>query len=248
MSAVDPEVHTLTGAYVCDALGEDERAAFETHMAQCPECASEVAELREVAAILGVAVAERPPAALKDAVDARIQVTRQAPPIVAGMAEQAAESRRRPRPGWRAGWAVAAALALVVAGLGWRAIDQQDRIDALNHSSTQISQLLAAPDAYSARVSVAGGGSALLVDSRSRDEAAIAFTGLAQAPAGKTYQLWLMTADGSARSAGLMQVSPSTPVIVQGLSGEAQVGMTVEPAGGSAQPTTTPIMVAALGA
>jgi anti-sigma-K factor RskA len=263
-NSVDPEVHTLTGAYVCDALDEAERSAFEAHMAQCEECASEVAELREVAAVMGVAAAERPPTPLKDAVDARIRVTRQAPPIVARTAEQVehaaqverperaeqagqAEPRRHIALGWRAGWAVAAALALVVAGVGWKAIDQQHRIDALNSSSTQITQLLAAPDAYSTRVSVAGGGSALLVDSRSRDEAAIAFSGLAQAPAGKTYQLWLMTADGSARSEGLMQVSPSTPVIVQGLSGEAQVGMTVEPAGGSARPTTVPIMVAALG-
>jgi anti-sigma-K factor RskA len=259
VSAVDPEVHTLTGAYVCDALDEAERSAFEAHMAQCPECAAEVAELREVAALMGAAVAEGPPASLKAAVDAQIEVTRQAPPIVtrtdgteqvepAEPAEQVVEQRRSGGRGWRAGWAVAAALALVAAGLGWRAIDQQHQIDSLGRSSTQISQLLAAPDAYSARVSVAGGGSALLVDSRSRNEAAIAFTGLAQAPAGKTYQLWLMTADGSARSAGLMQVSPSTPVIVQGLSGEAQVGMTVELAGGSAQPTTAPIMVAALGA
>jgi anti-sigma-K factor RskA len=261
-NSVDPEVHTLTGAYVCDALDGGERSAFEAHMAQCAECASEVVELREVAAVMGVAAAERPPASLKDAVDAQIRVTRQAPPIVARTAEQAeragqvehaehaerAEPRRHIALGWRAGWAVAAALALVAAGLGWKAIDQQHRIAALNSSSTQITQLLAAPDAYSTRVTVAGGGSALLVDSRSRDEAAIAFTGLAQAPAGKTYQLWLMTADGSARSEGLMRVSPSTPVIVQGLSGEAQVGMTIEPAGGSARPTTVPIMVAALGA
>lgn len=53
-----PEVHNLTGAYVCDALGEAERAAFEAHMAQCSECADEVRELREVAAIMAVAVAQ----------------------------------------------------------------------------------------------------------------------------------------------------------------------------------------------
>lgn len=249
MSAVEgSEVHTLTGAYVCDALSEAEREAFETHMSRCPECTAEVAELREVAALMALAVAERPPAALKDAVDARIRVTRQVPPIVPRAAEEP-EPRRDVGRGWRAGWAVAAALALVVAGLGWHAIDQQNEIDSLNHTSTQVSQLLSAPDSTSTKVQVTGGGSALLVDSRSRDEAAVLFTGLAQAPAGKTYQLWLMTSDGAARSVGLMQgASPNSPVIVEGLSGEAQVGMTVEPAGGSAQPTTTPIMVAALGA
>jgi anti-sigma-K factor RskA len=269
-SMAEAEVHTLTGAYVCDALGEDERTAFEAHMASCPDCAAEVRELREVAAIMAEAVAERPPASLKAAVDARIEVTRQSPPLTPPSAAPAvaapgsgagsgpalgSESRpgsgsapSAPRRRLRAGWAVAAALALLAAGLGWRAIDQQHRINALDAQATQISRLLAAPDAYTVRVPVTGGGSALIVDSRSRNEAAVTFTGLSQAPAGKSYQLWLMTADGSARSVGVMQAAPDTPVLVQGLTGEADVGMTVEPAGGSVRPTTSPVMVAALGA
>ncbi|HET9171582.1 MAG TPA: anti-sigma factor [Actinospica sp.] len=240
----EPDVHTLTGAYVCDALGPRERAAFEEHMARCPECAAEVRELREVAAIMAVAAAGQPPASLKDAVDARIRVTRQLPPLTT--TEAAVPARREPRRGLRAAWSVAAAFALVAAGLGWRVIDQQDRISSLNAQTTQISQLLAAPDAASTRVSVAGGGSALIVDSRSRNEAAVTFTDVADAPAGKTYQLWLMTSSGAARSVGLMTATPDAPVLISGLAGEAQVGMTLEPSGGSARPTTTPIMVAAL--
>ena len=243
---VDAEVHTLTGAYVCDALGPQERAAFEAHMDQCPECAAEVRELREVAAIMAAAVAERPPASLKAAVDTEIGVTRQVPPVTGepGLGSATRGSRRRTR----AAWSVAAALALVAAGLGWRAIDQQRQISSLNAQSTQISQLLAAPDAAATRAVVAGGGSALIIDSRGLNEAAVSFTGLAGAPTGKTYQLWLMAPDGSARSVGLMQASPSQPILVQGLTGEAKVGMTIEPAGGSPRPTSTPVMVAALGA
>lgn len=253
---VDAEVHTLTGAYVCDALGPDERAAFEAHMDQCPECAAEVRELREVTAIMAAAVAERPPASLKAAVDTEIGVTRQAPPVTSepvagdsgvggsGAGSASAGSRRR----MRAAWSVAAVLALVAAGLGWRAINQQHKIDSLNAQSTQISQLLAAPDAAATRAAVTGGGSALIIDSRGLNEAAVSFTDLAGAPSGKTYQLWLIAPDGSARSVGLMQVSPSQPILVQGLTGETKVGMTIEPAGGSPRPTTTPVMVAALGA
>jgi anti-sigma-K factor RskA len=243
---VDAEVHTLTGAYVCDALGPEERAAFEAHMDQCPECAAEVRELREVAAIMAVAVAERPPASLKAAVDTEIGVTRQVPPVTAepGAGSASPGGRRR----MRAAWSVAAALALVAAGLGWRAINQQHQIDSLNAQNAQITQLLAAPDAAATRAVVTGGGSALIIDSRGLNEAAVSFTDLAGAPSGKTYQLWLMAPDGSARSVGLMQASPSRPVLVQGLVGEAKVGMTIEPAGGSPRPTSTPIMVAALGA
>ncbi|WP_063628238.1 anti-sigma factor [Actinospica robiniae] len=253
-----PGVHTLTGAYVCDALGEAERAAFEAHMAQCADCAAEVRELREVVAIMAMAVAQQPPGSLKDGLDAQIAVTRQLPPITDEGSDpqtqtqrqspaQRQAQRRSSKRRLRAGWAVAAALALLAAGLGWRTIDQQHQLDSLNARSTQISQLLAAPDAATARVKVTGGGTALLIDSRQLDEAAVGFTGLAGAPAGKTYQLWLMTPDGKARSVALMSTDPATPVVIRGLTGEANVGMTIEPAGGSPQPTTTPVMVAALG-
>lgn len=242
----DAEVHTLTGAYVCDALGVRERAAFEAHMARCAECADEVRELREVTAIMAVAVARRPPASLKAGLEARLAVTRQVPPITGDSAPISAPGRPMASR-VRAAWAVAAALALLVAGLGWRTIAQQHQISALKSGSTQISRLLAAPDVSTDHVAVTGGGSALVVSSRERNEAAVVFTGLAGAPAGKTYQLWLMTSDGKARSAGLMPVAPAAPVVIAGLTGEAQVGMTIEPAGGSAQPTTKPVMVAVLG-
>ncbi len=244
MSIMEVEVHTLTGAYVCDALDAGERAAFEAHMDRCTECATEVRELREVTAILAAAVAVRPPASLKTTLDARIRVTRQAPPVIE---PDPAVHTREGRPRTRAAWAIAAALALLVAGLGWRGIDQQHQINAQGTTSTQISQVLTAPDASSTRVAVTGGGTALVIDSRTRDEAVVTFTGLPKAPAGKSYQLWLMTATGTARSVGLMRTAPSAPIVVQGLTGESQVGMTVEPAGGSTQPTTTPVMVAALG-
>jgi anti-sigma-K factor RskA len=240
------QVHTLTGAYVCDALGEDERAVFETHLTECPECATEVGELREVTALMAVAVSERPPESLKAAVNARIRVTRQAPPITTeptpGRPARQGVVRRL-----RAAWAAAAALVLLVAGLGWRSVDQQHQINALNAQAAGIAQLLAAPDAAAVRVPVTGGGSALVVDSRSRDEAAVSLTGLADAPAGRTYQLWLIAPGGSTRSVGLLAAAPPRLILIQGLAGQDEVGMTVEPAGGSPKPTTAPVMVAALG-
>jgi len=45
--------HDLTGAYVLDALDVVERTRFEHHLASCPPCTTEVAELREVTAMLG---------------------------------------------------------------------------------------------------------------------------------------------------------------------------------------------------
>lgn len=242
----EAEMHALSGAYVCDALSEDERAAFEAHMVDCAQCVAEVRTLREVTASMAVAVSDSPPASLKAAIDAMIDVTGQVPS--APDAAAGGPGARGLLPRMRAGWAIAAALALFAAGLGWRAVDEQQQLSALNVQTTRISQLLAAPDAYAARVPVTGGGSALVVDSRSRDEVAVSFAGLSRVPSGKTYQLWLITPAGSARSVGLMQAAPSRPLLVEGLAGESKVGMTIEPAGGSAKPTTTPVMVAALDA
>ena len=73
---MDHEVHSLTGAYVCHALDPAERAAFERHLAACPTCVQEVAELEETAAVLAAAAAQTPPGRMKGAVDDRIVVTR----------------------------------------------------------------------------------------------------------------------------------------------------------------------------
>ena len=251
MNAMDPEVHTLTGAYVCDALEEPERAAFEQHLASCASCAQEVAELRETAAALAAAVAAEPPARLRAAVDAGIAVTRQLPPDVTPIGEARERRQRRSRAAWT-GWAAAAVLAGVVAGLSIQVVSQQNRIDdaqqRINAIDTQVSgltSLVSAPDARGAAGSVSTGGSVLVVHSRSRDEAAISVTGLAALPSGKAYQLW-MIGPGGARSGGVVTLDAqggSGPILAHGIGDTTNVALTVEPARGSVQPTTTPILL-----
>ena len=283
-----PDVHTLTGAYVCHALDPAEREAFEQHLAQCVACGQEVAELREVTAALGTAIALEPPARLKAAVDARIAITRQLPPVVSpelspqaegpgsastGSAVKAsadesgassfegrqsgapvtsiddAPSRRRLRGVAWAGWAAAAALAGVAIGLGVHTTSQQRQINSLSQQAGVIQQLLSAPDARSGSAAVRTGGTAIVLDSRSRDEAVISFTGLAAPPPGKTYQLWMIGPTG-ARSGGLLAVPAAgtpNPVVAHGLGDAQTVGLTVEPAHGSAQPTTAPVVLVPMG-
>jgi anti-sigma-K factor RskA len=246
---MDPEVHSLTGAYVCHALEPAEREAFERHLAQCPTCVQEVAELQETAALLASAAAETPPARLKAAVDARIAVTRQIPPIIGG-AEDGDAARRaapaRPRRRWftALGWGLAAGMAVVVAVLGVRLNDQQNQIDQANHRSTAITTLLSAPDAHANSVNVTTGGNGRVLVSRSRDKAAITVSGLAKLPPGKAYQLWMMGPSG-ARSGGVLPNGSEAydSVLAHGLGDAQTIGLTVEPTGGSAQPTTTPVMV-----
>lgn len=242
MSTMDPEVHALTGAYVCHALDLAERSAFERHLAQCATCASEVAELQETTALLASAAAETPPARLKTAVDARIAVTRQIPPIIAHV--PARQHAARPRRRWftAVGWGLATGLAAVVAVLGVQVDNQQHQIDQAARHNSAISTLLSAPDAHTDSVAVRTGGTGMVLVSRSHDEAAITINGLTKLSPHQTYQLWMIGPSGI-RSGGLLPAEAAGAVLAHGLGDAQTIGLTVEPAGGSAQPTTTPVML-----
>ena len=48
------DIHGLVGAYAVDAIDEQERSAFELHLAECPECQAEVASLQQAATQLSL--------------------------------------------------------------------------------------------------------------------------------------------------------------------------------------------------
>ncbi len=54
------ELQELLGAYALDAVDPDEAAEIEFHLLTCPRCRAELAEHREVAALLGYAGAPAP--------------------------------------------------------------------------------------------------------------------------------------------------------------------------------------------
>jgi anti-sigma-K factor RskA len=66
--------------------------------------------------------------------------------------------------------------------------------------------------------------------------------GLASLPADQTYELWLIPSDGDPVSAGLVQVTADGTTVSQiPMPSQPQefaaVGLSIEPAGGSPQPT-----------
>ncbi len=63
-----PDAHALTGAYVLNALPDEERRTLETHCAVCLPCAQELRELQATAARLGLAMTAAAPKSLKDKV------------------------------------------------------------------------------------------------------------------------------------------------------------------------------------
>ncbi|MDF1604315.1 anti-sigma factor [Nocardioides sp. YIM 152315] len=226
------EFHAMTGAYAVDALDELERAAFERHLADCPDCRAEVAGLRETAALLAETVATEPPAALRDRVLTGIGTVRPLPPEV--------RSTTRP-PHRRLRLLAAAAAAVVLAGAG-AAVWQQPWEDGTTQGPTVAQQVLDAPDAQSTSLDFQGGASATVTHSDSLDKAVIVTSKMPPPPEGKVYQLWLDQPGEGMVSAGLMPVERDQTVVLDGAAGTATAaGITVEPEGGSPEPTTDPI-------
>jgi anti-sigma-K factor RskA len=227
------DIHTLSGAYAVDAVDDLERAAFERHLELCPDCREEVRSLRETLVRLADGTAVTPPQGLKQQVMRQIHTTSPARGHPA-----ATPALPRPRSP-RAPWLVAAVFALLAAGAGTVAWDQHRAAD----SAGQLAAVAADPDATRTVARATGGGAVSLVVAGQR--AALVTSAMPALPAGHTYQLWVVRATHAA-SAGLgpaeAAAAGSWSRLVDGVRPGDVVAVTVEPAGGSAQPTTTPIV------
>ncbi len=228
------DIHKLTGAYAVDALDDLERARFEQHLDECEDCRHEVAGLRETAALLAASVETAPPPGLRDSVLAGIAQVRPLPPETPITTR--APAARPPRR-WTGLLLVAAAFLVAVGvGLGaWQPWDTRTQ-------PTAAEQVLAAPDAETVAVDLGEAGRARVVLSRSEDRAVIVTEDMVDAPAGKVYELWFQTPQSDMVPAGLMPEGADQTMVLEGSAAEATaVGITVEPAGGSPEPTSAPI-------
>lgn len=252
------DIHGLVGAYAVDAIDEQERSAFELHLAECPECQAEVASLREAAAQLSLMSQTAPPSSMRDAVLAGIRTVRPLPPLEAQPSGQVAAGpvgedsptadappqpettvlpfrRRRRVTAWLA--TAAAAVALLIGGITWSPwhTGSSDQVTA--------AQVLHAKDAQRIERTI-GGARATIVRSASLGTAVIVADNMPAAPDGKDFQLWLNQPNKGMVSAGIMPHG-SAPTVTMVLGGDASTataaGITVEPAGGSPAPTSAPL-------
>ena len=239
------DLHTLTGAYVLDALDADERDAVERHLADCASCTQEVLELSETVTRLGLAVAVSPSATLRTEVMRRIGTVRQEPPATAATARVMSGQRRFRR---LTHWALAACLAAAV-GLGGVSVWQYQRAEDARQEARQarsandsVAAVLAAPDARVGTAPLQDGAAGTVVVSASLNQAVFAASGMPAPPGGKVYQLWYNDG-GTMRSAGLMgSAAPAAATLLAGPVDKASgMGVTVEPAGGSPEPTSEPV-------
>jgi anti-sigma-K factor RskA len=213
------DLHSLVAPYALDALDEDAEQSFEEHLALCERCRKELASLREAATTLAYdAPPVAPPPELKERIlaQARSERTNVVP-----------LSRRR---SWTAPLAAAATIAAVAAVvLGIWAASLQDSKDPLESVLSKPGARLVSMGPSGA-VAVAPDGDAVLAVSVGR------------APAGKTYEAWVIRG-GNAKPAGLFPGRAGTSIVElsRPVPAGAVVAITRERAGGAEQPTTKPL-------
>lgn len=232
------DFHAMTGAYAVDALDDLERASFERHLRDCPDCRAEVASLREAAARIAETTEAEPPADLRARVLGAAAQVRPLPPETT--AAQVVEARRP----HRRGMLLAAAAAVLVLGTGAALVAEQPWSDDSSQVTSEAQAVLTASDARRTSLDFADGASATVTHSDSLARAVLVTHKMAPAPAGKVYQLWLQQPGRGMVSAGLMPAGPDQTVLLDGDAATATAaGITVEPAGGSEHPTSEPIAV-----
>ncbi|HEY5361218.1 MAG TPA: anti-sigma factor [Streptosporangiaceae bacterium] len=270
MKFLRPDLHTLTGAYALDAIDDGERDRFEHHLRRCQSCEHEVRGMQETAARLGAAVSRQPPPGLKAAVLTAAASTWQHPPVVDPPLARAPQARRRPRLAVTvAALATVIALALAVTvGVQRHQLDQvqsrqrtelaqfraqlariraQQRNQVALASAQQraVAAVLAAPGARIVTGRTSLGGTATMVVARRPHKMIFVTRGLPVLTDARVYELWVIRPDGTAIRAGLLPPASdgrTAPVLATAPSRRDLVGLTVEPAGGTKKPTTTPIV------
>lgn len=250
-----PDLHGLTGAYAVDALDAGERERFEQHLGRCSSCEHEVRGMQETATRLAVAVAAPPPAGLKAAVLTAAAQTRQHPPIRDAAPGPEARLRARHRRGgaplrrrFRLAAPVAALAAAIVIALGVTVGVQQSRLDRIQAQQHEVTAVLSAPDARIVSGRTALGGHTTMVVAASLDKMVFTAAGLPVLADARVYQLWLLTPAGGAIPNGLLPKASgaAATLVAAGPPYGDQVAVTVEPAGGTRQPTSKPIVVLSL--
>jgi anti-sigma factor RsiW len=232
-------------AYALGALDAKELAVFQRHLETCIVCREEVQSHQQLTDVLGMAVAQYPaPKALRQRVmaDVRADAARhlaardfsqtRAPAgrwvgglrLGGGMTRAVGPARR----GTLIGSAVAVVLVLVVVLFGITASNSKRATTAGAH--------VFAASVGSAQVLVSAGHGVLIVKN------------LQQLPVTNTYEVWEKRATGAPQPTSVLFNTSSTgasAVNVPGsLQGVKEILVTKEAAGGSAKPTTKPVVVA----
>ena len=225
----DPDLITLATPYALHAVPDAEIAEIERRVAAATADVArafdeEVRAVRETMALMSAATAIEPPDRLRGRILADVQ------------SSSATGLRRRIRP-WQA--TVLAAAAAVVIGLGALGVGMALRPTPTPSTAEQV---FSASDVQTVSGQIPTGGTATVVFSRQKNAGVLVMNNVAPPQQGTVYQMWLIDPKGP-HSAGTMaakNVAPSTTAVLPDLGDSQTLAFTIEPPGGSAQPTSAP--------
>lgn len=223
----------LKAAYVLRALTEDERRELEEYLADHPEHRTEVEDLASLANLIALSPAEHEPSP-----ELRKNIMRvvESEATTSQTSEPSALARLREFVTFRK-LALGAVAILAVALLSWNVLLQSEVSQLQGQLQQQERQTFAlqgtgnASSAQAEVVTLDRGRSVLLTEN------------MPSVPADRTFQIWVIK-DGTPVSAGTFKPDSGTSAaaIEASLSGAEAVAITVEPAGGSDQPTSDPML------
>ncbi len=246
MSGVGRErFEDMKEAYALGALSEEDRREFEEYLARNPEDQAEVEEMISVAGLLALSPAELEPSpALRKNLMRTVHAEASFPEPERGSIFDGLRNVF----GYRtlaAGMAVVAIIGLV----GWNVLLHGE----IQNLQTQPQIAQNQPNASEPRVlelqpaETAGQASGELIMFRG-ERGVLVTKNMPQIPEGRVFQIWIIKND-KPKPSGLFQPDEEDPVaasLTHAPSKGVIVAITIEPAGGSPQPTSDPIMTTQL--
>ncbi|MCU1647373.1 MAG: anti-sigma factor [Nocardia sp.] len=239
MSIVErPEMELLELAYpyAMDAVTDLERDDIELRRARADrvtvaEFDATVSAVRESMAELSIIDSYPAPKELEGRLMRALDRVLQGP-------REGGEQRRSGGLAWfsRLEWLAAAAVLVVAIGMGFGLVAYRGT-DRPAISAAMIDQQ---PDVSTRMIPVTTGGELEIHTSARLSAASVRFLQVPAPSAGSAYQVWLVPLGGKPRSAAIVDALSSGPLVTTFRSVDT-LAVTVEPAGGSPQPTTTPI-------
>ena len=257
MSATIPEsIRDLAAGYALGALTAEETRAVEAALAHSPELEHEVAQYREVNALLGLTAGEGPAPDLRARLLQRIRTEKVAP-----LAPRWSRSALLLSIGLAASVVVAVGLGLRVRSLGNTVADRDRQLAAavqklqateeqLARREQTLNTLLTAQESLTVVQLAPSSPLAPGIQfywNRRVDQAILHAFRLPPAAAGKVYQLWLIR-DGKPIPSTTFNADPDGHALVQAFplppGGRfTAVAVTVEPTGGSQTPTLPILLI-----
>jgi anti-sigma-K factor RskA len=231
----------LKDAFVLGALPEDERREFEEYLAAHPERQAEIDELAAVAGLLALSPQEQePPPELRRSIMEVVEAESERPSQQSrsGLARLGELLSVR-------NLALGAAALLVVGLLSWNVLLQSQMQEMQDQARSP------QPPQDSRVVELEGSGAARQAKAEvmilGEDRAVLMAEDMPPVPENKTCQIWVIE-DAVPKPDSLFkpEEDPVAVVVENPVSGADAIAVSLEPEGGSTEPTTDPMLVAEL--